>query len=148
LPAAGRRRALDEAGRGEAKGKGRPEEERRLAPRELRRGVQQLLEVLLAQHVREMLDLARGRIDVFGDCRLVLVAHLATRVVERRRHRIERAGDALLLHADLRRRLLASRIDELHSLILCLANELCSLPAHTGAAARTTAAAALVARVS
>jgi hypothetical protein len=87
-----------------------------------------------------MLDLARGRIDVFGDCRLILLAHLATRVVERRRHRIEGAGDALLLRADLRRRLLASRIDELHGLILRLANDLGSLATRAGAAARTGAA--------
>lgn len=140
MTAAGWRRALDEAGRGKAKGKGRPKEERRLAPRELRRGVHQLLEVLFAQRIGEMLDLICGRVDVFGDCRLILLAHLATRVVERRRHRIERAGHSLLLHADLRRCLLASRIDELHGLILCLANELCSLGTHTGATAAAGAA--------
>jgi hypothetical protein len=102
LAAAGWRRALDEARRGEAKGKGRPEEERRLAPRELRRGGHQLLEILLAQHIGEVLDLARGRINVFGDRRLVLLPHLATGVVQRRRHRVEGAGHTLLLGADLR----------------------------------------------
>ena len=141
MPAAGWRRALDEARRGEAKGKGRSQEERRLATRELRRGGHQLLEVLFAQHIRELLDLTRGRVDVFGYRRLVLLAHLATRVVEGRRHGIEGAGHTLLLRADLRRRLLASRIDELHGLILRLANDLGSLTAQTGATARTGAAA-------
>jgi len=133
--AAGWRLALEEARRSEAKGKGRSEKERRLAPRELCRRCHQLLEVLLAQHVGELVDLACCRIDVFGYRRLVLLAHLTTRVVQGRRHRIEGAGHTLLLHADLRRRLLASRIDELHGLILCLANDLRALATHAGAAA-------------
>jgi len=101
LPTAGWRRALDEAGSGEAKGKGRSQEERRLAARELRRGGHQLLEVLFAEHVRELLDLTGGRVDVFGYRRLVLLAHLTTRVVEGRGHGIESAGHTLLLRADL-----------------------------------------------
>jgi hypothetical protein len=133
--AAGWRLALEEARRREAEGKGRPEEERRLAPRELRRGGHQLLEVLVAQHVGELLDLACCRIDVFGYRRLVLIAHLATGVVQGRRDGVEGTGHTLLLHADLRRRLLASRIDELHGLILCLANDLRALATHAGAAA-------------
>jgi len=134
LPAAGRRRALDEARGGEAEGKGRPQEERWLATRELRRGGHQLLEVLVAQHVGKLLDLICGRIDVFGDWPFVLIAHLATGLMQGRRHRSEGAGQTLLLRADLRRRLLARRIDELHGLVLCLASDLCSLTAHAGAA--------------
>jgi hypothetical protein len=102
-----------------------------------------MLEVLLAQHIGEMLDLVCGRIDVFGDWAFVLLAHLATGVMEGRRHRVEGAGQTLLLRADLRRRLLASRIDELHGLILCLANDLRSLAARAGSATRTAAAGAL-----
>jgi hypothetical protein len=139
LAAARWRRALDEARRGEAKGEGRPEEERRLAPCELRRGGHQLLEILLAQHIGKVLDLICGRIDVISDRPFVLLSHLATSIVQGRRHRVEGAGHTLLLHADLRRRLLPSRIDELHGLILCLANDLGSLA--TRAAARTGAAA-------
>jgi hypothetical protein len=101
LPAAGWRRALDEACGSEAKGKGRSQEERRLAARELRRGGHQLLEVLFAQYVRELLDLTCCRVDVFGYRRLVLLAHLPTGVVKRRRNGIERAGHTLLLRADL-----------------------------------------------
>ena len=85
--------------------------------------------------VGEMLDLTCSRIDVVGDWPFILIAHLATGVVERGRYRIEGAGQTLLLHADLRRRLLASRIDELHGLILRLANDLRSLTAQTGATA-------------
>jgi len=101
LPAAGWRRALEEARGREAKSKGRSQEERRLAARELCRGGHQLLEVLFAQRIGEMLDLAGGRIDVFGDLRLVLTAHLTAGVMERRRHGVERAGQTLLLQADL-----------------------------------------------
>jgi len=140
LPAAGRRRAFDEARRGEAKSKGRPKEERRLAPRELRRHGHQLLEILLAQGIGEVLDLSCGRIDVVGDRAFVLLPHLATGVMESGRHRVEGASQTLLLHADLRGRLLASRIDELHGLILRLANDLCSLAAQTGATTRAGAA--------
>jgi hypothetical protein len=92
LSAGGRRRALDEARRGEAEGKGRSEEERRLAARELRRGGHQLLEILIAQHIGELLDLICGRIDVVGDWPFVLVTHLATGLLQRRRHRTQGAG--------------------------------------------------------
>jgi len=142
LPAAGWGRALDEARGGEAKGKRRSEEERGLAARELRRGGHQLFEVLVAQHVRELLDLIGGRIDVFGDWPFILIAHLATSVMERGRYRVEGPGQTLLLHADLRRRLLTSRIDQLHGLVLRLANDLRSLTAHTGATTSSRAAAA------
>jgi len=141
LPAAGWRRALDEARGSEAKGKGRSQEERRLAARELRRGGHQLLEVLLAQRIREMFDLTCGRIDVVGNWHFVLTAQLATGVMERRRHSVEGAGQTLLLHADLRRCLLAGHIDELHGLILRLAYDLGSLTAQTGAITSTRAAA-------
>jgi hypothetical protein len=140
-PAAGWRRALDKARGGEAEGKGRSQEERRLATRELRRGGHQLLEVLFAQHVRELLDLTCCCVDVFGYRRLILLAHLAACVVQGRRHSIEGAGHALLLRAELRRRLLASRIDELHGLVLRLANDLGPLTAQTGATAHAGAAA-------
>jgi hypothetical protein len=142
LLAAGWCRALDEARRGEAKGKGRPEEERRLAAGELRGSVHQLLEVLFAQHVGEMLDLTCGRIDVIGDWPFILLAHLATRVVQGCRYRIQGAGHALLLQADLRRRLLASRVDELHGLVLRLADDLRTLATHASATTGTNAAAA------
>jgi hypothetical protein len=141
LPAAGRRRALEEARGGEAEGKGRSQEERRLATCELGRGGHQLLEVLVAQHVGELLDLTCRRIDVVGDWPFILIAHLATSVVERRSHGSEGAGHTLLLGADLRRRLLASRIDELHGLVLRLANDLGPLTAQTGATTRTGATA-------
>jgi len=133
--AAGWGRALDEARRGEAKGKRRPEEERRLASRELGRGVHELLEVLLAQRIGELLNLTRGRIDVIGDWHFVLLAQLTTGIVESRGDGIERAGKTLLLQAELRGRLLASRIDELHGLILRLANHLRSLATQIGATA-------------
>ncbi len=139
MAAAGWRRALEEARRGEAEGKGRPQEERRLAPRELGRGGHQLLEILLAQRIGEMLDLIRGRIDVVGDWPFVLLAHLATGVVQGRRHGVEGAGQTLLLRGKLRGdlggRLLARRIDEFTRLVLRLANDLRSLTTHVAAAA-------------
>jgi len=92
LPAAGRRRAFDEARRGEAKSKGRSKEERRLAARELRRRGHQLLEILLAQRISELLDLICGRIHVVGDWPFVLIAHLATGLMQSRRHCSEGAG--------------------------------------------------------
>ena len=82
---------------------------RRSRNRGLRNGIT-LLEVLIAQHIGELLDLICGRIDVVGDWPFVLVTHLATGVMQRRRHRTQGAGKTRLLRADLRRRLLASRI--------------------------------------
>jgi len=141
LPAAGWRRALEEACGGEAEGKGRTQEERRLAARELRRRGHQLLEVLFPQSVREMLNLTCGRVHVLGDLPLILAAHLPTGVMERRRDSIQSASQTLLLQTDLRGRLLASRIDELHGLVLRLANDLGPLTAQTGATAHAGAAA-------
>jgi len=129
LPAAGWGGALDEARSGEAKGKRRSKEECGLPARELRRGGHQLLEILLAQRSRKMLHLTGSRIDVVGNWPFILIAHLATCVVERGRYRVEGPGQTLLLHADLRRRLLTSRIDQLHGLVLRLANDLGSLTA-------------------
>jgi len=110
-----------------------------LAPGELPGGVHQLLKILLPQGIGEMFDLTRGAVDVFRDLRLVLTAHLTAGVMEGRGDRIEGAGQPLLLGAelrgDLRGRLLASRVDELAGLLLCLADDFRSLLGHAAACA-------------
>jgi hypothetical protein len=141
------RRALEKARGGEAKGERRAEEERRLAACELRRRIHELLEVLLTKRIGEMLNLARSRVDVSRNHRFVLVAHLAAGVMERRRHGIESACQPLLLQGELRGRLLASRIDEFHRLVLRLADDLCTLPGNAVAARATTAHAVAHCRV-
>lgn len=110
-----------------------------MAPGELPGGVHQLLKILLPQGIGEMFDLTCGRVDVFGDLRFVLLAHLAAGIMEGGGHRVEGAGQTLLLGGDLRRdlrgRLLASRVDELAGLLLCLADDFRSLLGHAAACA-------------
>jgi hypothetical protein len=111
-----RRRALQEARARETDREGGRQEEGGLASCESTRGVDELRDVLLAQHAGEVVDLTGGHIDVASHLAFVLIAHLAAGRMERGAKRTKAARYAFLLRGDLGGRLLAGNPDELAGL--------------------------------
>jgi hypothetical protein len=76
------RRPLQQPGAGEPDGKRGRHEERGLAPGKLSGIHDQLIEILVPDGIRQIVDLVGNDADVFPNHRLILLACLATRFVQ------------------------------------------------------------------